>query len=199
MPWPMPGAQTLWTKCSLFCNWLYSTKINELCLPTRLSWWCQDRMSFKWVFFCILFSLHICWSLFSVKSGNILQIAHPISHLLLSVPSQGGCTHHSDCLFSEACIEGLCSDPCHCGINAECYVSQHRPYCTCPASYTGDPNVACYRGRLKFTLLLLTALSIFTSQQKTFCPQWQFVFLFQWNVSTMLTAQMTEHVLHKSA
>ncbi|MPC76474.1 hypothetical protein E2C01_070887 [Portunus trituberculatus] len=69
-----------------------------------------------------------------------------------SIPSQGGCTQHSDCLFSEACIEGLCSDPCHCGINAECYVSQHRPYCTCPPSYTGNPNVACYRGRLKFTL-----------------------------------------------
>ena len=68
-----------------------------------------------------------------------------------SVPSQGGCTQHSDCLFSEACVEGLCSDPCHCGVNAECYVSQHRPYCTCPPSYIGEPSVACYRGRLKFT------------------------------------------------
>lgn len=65
-----------------------------------------------------------------------------------SVPSQGGCTQHSDCLFSEACIGGLCSDPCRCGVNAECFVSQHRPYCTCPPSYAGDPSVACYRGRL---------------------------------------------------
>ncbi|KAG7155063.1 Neurogenic locus Notch protein-like 2, partial [Homarus americanus] len=60
------------------------------------------------------------------------------------IPSQGGCTRHTDCLFSEACVEGICRDPCNCGLNAQCHVSQHRPFCTCAPGHTGDPHTTCY-------------------------------------------------------
>lgn len=39
-----------------------------------------------------------------------------------------------------------CKDPCpgSCGLNAECYVQNHIPQCTCLQGYVGNPFVSCY-------------------------------------------------------
>ena len=62
------------------------------------------------------------------------------------VPQQGGCLQDSDCIFSEACIDGLCRDPCNCGLNAKCHIFDHRPVCSCLPAYLGDPDLSCHRG-----------------------------------------------------
>ncbi|KAK7075250.1 hypothetical protein SK128_022664 [Halocaridina rubra] len=61
------------------------------------------------------------------------------------IPSQVGCIKDTDCLFSEACVNGACRDPCNCGLNAQCHVVNHRPFCTCAHGHTGDPAVVCHR------------------------------------------------------
>lgn len=55
------------------------------------------------------------------------------------------CTTNSECSRSLACINERCVDPCvgSCGSFATCYVSNHRPICSCLEQYTGDPFSAC--------------------------------------------------------
>lgn len=57
-----------------------------------------------------------------------------------------GCRADSECLSTEACINGQCKDPCIfevCGTNAECRVNIHQARCFCPERYEGDPYRAC--------------------------------------------------------
>lgn len=60
------------------------------------------------------------------------------------VPIPPGCTADNDCPSSEACINRLCRNPCDCGNNAECYVQNHRPICSCKRGFEGNPNIACH-------------------------------------------------------
>lgn len=66
----------------------------------------------------------------------------------ISVPPQcrPECTINSECSSNLACINQKCSDPCpgSCGFNAQCYVYNHIPTCTCEDSYTGDPFTHCH-------------------------------------------------------
>ncbi|KAK2714566.1 hypothetical protein QYM36_008951, partial [Artemia franciscana] len=55
-----------------------------------------------------------------------------------------GCTN-DDCPSNEACINGVCQNPCDCGPNSDCKVVDHRPICLCKDGYAGDPNVGCYQ------------------------------------------------------
>lgn len=43
------------------------------------------------------------------------------------------------------CVQNKCQDPCPgtCGQNAECWVVNHHPLCTCRSGFTGDPFIAC--------------------------------------------------------
>lgn len=55
------------------------------------------------------------------------------------------CVMNSDCPRTRSCINSKCVDPCPgtCGSNAECYVVNHAPSCTCIAGYIGNPFTAC--------------------------------------------------------
>ncbi|CAD6236857.1 GSCOCG00008266001-RA-CDS, partial [Cotesia congregata] len=55
------------------------------------------------------------------------------------------CIVSSDCLQIQACINNKCVNPCNgiCGHGALCLVINHNPVCSCPATYEGDPFVAC--------------------------------------------------------
>lgn len=55
------------------------------------------------------------------------------------------CVMNNDCSKSKACVNNKCRDPCPgvCGRNAECYVVNHSPFCSCLSGYTGNPSIAC--------------------------------------------------------
>jgi len=55
------------------------------------------------------------------------------------------CVVNSDCASNRACVRNKCQDPCPgtCGQNADCYVVNHLPQCTCRPGYTGDPFRYC--------------------------------------------------------
>ncbi|KAF0298054.1 Neurogenic locus notch 3 [Amphibalanus amphitrite] len=57
--------------------------------------------------------------------------------------SGAACDNNSDCPMAETCLQGRCSDPCRCGVGAECRVRRHRPVCRCPEGHVGDPAVRC--------------------------------------------------------
>lgn len=54
------------------------------------------------------------------------------------------CVVDSDCARDKACSNQKCVDPCDCGINAECRVSNHRAVCNCRPRYTGNALVQCH-------------------------------------------------------
>lgn len=55
------------------------------------------------------------------------------------------CMLSSDCPNTRACLNNKCVDPCPgmCGLNAECFVMNHSPSCSCLPGYTGNPSQAC--------------------------------------------------------
>ncbi|XP_071446139.1 mucin-2-like [Hetaerina americana] len=57
------------------------------------------------------------------------------------------CESDNDCLGSEACYGSLCQDPCEfakaCAPTAKCHTMAHRPVCTCPAGFEGNPAINC--------------------------------------------------------
>lgn len=58
-----------------------------------------------------------------------------------------GCRFDDSCEDGLACIHKQCQNPCDypdsCGISALCTTVNHRPRCSCPPGYTGDPNTIC--------------------------------------------------------
>lgn len=70
------------------------------------------------------------------------------------IPEEGGsckpaqlpalsCSSDQDCNDRESCINRICRNPCNCGNNAECFIRDHRPVCSCLEGYDGDPYRAC--------------------------------------------------------
>lgn len=52
----------------------------------------------------------------------------------------------------------VCQDPCEftnaCADTARCQAKMHRPICTCPMGYEGNPAVKCFKSHpRKITLL----------------------------------------------
>jgi len=58
---------------------------------------------------------------------------------------RGDCEYDHECSSSLACFDYNCRDPCigTCGRNANCEVQDHRPICSCPQGFTGDPLSGC--------------------------------------------------------
>lgn len=56
------------------------------------------------------------------------------------------CVMNSDCPKTRSCFNQKCVDPCVgvCSSNAECFVVNHSPLCTCLPGYTGNPSIGCY-------------------------------------------------------
>lgn len=54
-----------------------------------------------------------------------------------------GCRSDEECSENEACINGKCSSPCACGVNAICEVTFHKAICICPPGYIGNPTSRC--------------------------------------------------------
>lgn len=67
------------------------------------------------------------------------------------------CVIHADCPSNLACTTERCVDPCpgSCGQQANCYVINHNPVCTCPPGYTGNALVACQLEPSKILIILL--------------------------------------------
>ncbi|KAH1017853.1 hypothetical protein HUJ05_008447 [Dendroctonus ponderosae] len=57
------------------------------------------------------------------------------------------CESDMDCLESEACYMSICQDPCEftsaCAAGARCQAKMHRPICTCPMGFEGNPAIKC--------------------------------------------------------
>lgn len=56
------------------------------------------------------------------------------------------CSINSHCPGEMLCINYHCKDPCAigvCGTGAECTILNHKPLCTCPNDYDGDPYNEC--------------------------------------------------------
>lgn len=68
--------------------------------------------------------------------------------------SLAGCTIHKDCPLTEACIEGICQEPClvwnPCAQNAICVNTNHRADCSCEDGYHGNGFNYCEPGILIF-------------------------------------------------
>lgn len=63
-----------------------------------------------------------------------------------------------DCLDDEACFMSLCQNPCEftsaCASTAKCQAKMHRPICTCPMGYEGNPAIKCFKSQpSKITIL----------------------------------------------
>lgn len=55
------------------------------------------------------------------------------------------CYADDDCSSERACRERFCINPCvdSCGTGALCRVIDHKPQCSCPRGYSGNPVVQC--------------------------------------------------------
>lgn len=82
-------------------------------------------------------------------------------------PCRPECTVDSDCSLSKACVNYKCVDPCEgsCGINAICKVVSHRPSCSCPDGFTGNPYSRCYESKLAFLKVPLCLFSYEGSEE----------------------------------
>lgn len=78
------------------------------------------------------------------------------------------CTINEDCPRYLACQNLRCSTPCPgaCGKNAICDVLNHRPACSCPFGFIGDPYTECRQRKYTFifyqvvlSILLMVKLS----------------------------------------
>ena len=75
------------------------------------------------------------------------------------------CVINSECPSNQACINEKCRDPCpgSCGADANCFVMNHTPVCTCPDGYTGDPFTYCHPkpvSRKSFSIVIIWILLI---------------------------------------
>lgn len=84
------------------------------------------------------------------------------------------CVMNSDCPKTKACRNLKCQDPCIgvCGLNSECHVTNHSPYCTCFAGYTGSPSTACHEIQRRTTIKYISTYPLyytFSSKYRTTC------------------------------
>ena len=56
-----------------------------------------------------------------------------------------GCRSNTECQLSESCVNERCVNPCNCGNNADCFVSNHYPVCTCKPGYSGNAQFGCFK------------------------------------------------------
>lgn len=69
--------------------------------------------------------------------------------LIPALDTSPECKSDSECASQLACINQRCQNPCvtsnPCSSTAECTTLQHRPTCSCPQGWAGDPQSHCYK------------------------------------------------------
>lgn len=72
------------------------------------------------------------------------------------------CILNTDCPRDKACVNNNCHNLCPgtCGINAECQVVNHSPFCSCLPGYSGNPFISCYVVQPSKTCLFLSFISV---------------------------------------
>ncbi|GBN12717.1 Fibrillin-2 [Araneus ventricosus] len=77
----------------------------------------------------------------------------PLRHICVYKRCIIGCHTDESCGADEACINKICQNPCSifgaCGRNANCRPINHKPECTCPPNFFGNPNVVCEQVKVK--------------------------------------------------
>lgn len=62
------------------------------------------------------------------------------------------CTRNEDCSLTEACIGGMCQQPCDlhnpCAHNAVCVNTNHGSDCSCAENYQGNGYIGCVPGNI---------------------------------------------------
>ena len=108
------------------------------------------------------------------------------------VSSLGTCTKDSNCLPTEVCEGGQCTDPCSsktsCGLNAQCSVARHKKLCSCPQDFTGtiynpNSNLTIYIGHPGINMVIL--LGVFSLKVATL-----------WNITDDMIYSMHWFVKH---
>lgn len=113
---------------------------NEDCLPHKLC----DRLNRRCINPCQEDSCGENAVCLPVNHGIECQCLPGYSgHAYVECSLVQGCRSDNDCDHSQACLNGKCSSPCNCGVNALCNVVNHRGVCKCPPQYTGNPAVSC--------------------------------------------------------
>lgn len=69
------------------------------------------------------------------------------------------CVINSECAMHKACIKNKCIDPCPgtCGYQAICRVVSHRPICSCPLDFIGEPYNQCIQESKKHSIYYQSA------------------------------------------
>jgi hypothetical protein len=113
---------------------------NEDCPPNKLC----DRLNRRCINVCSTDSCGDNADCFAVNHEMQCQcIAGFVGNPYITCLKIAGCRADSDCNSYEACINGKCTSPCQCGLNALCDVNNHKAVCKCPPGYTGDANTGC--------------------------------------------------------
>lgn len=75
------------------------------------------------------------------------------------------CESDSACPSDRACINQRCQEPCAitnpCGVAADCRTFDHRPICSCPDGWGGNPQLQCYRRTCSRNQATLIYFSLF--------------------------------------
>jgi hypothetical protein len=57
------------------------------------------------------------------------------------------CVLNTDCSREKTCIKNKCKNPCPepCANNAQCFVIDHIPICSCPIGFEGNAFIQCIK------------------------------------------------------
>lgn len=93
------------------------------------------------------------------------------------------CEWDSECLDMEACYNGVCEDLCGlanlCAPSARCHVVKHRPVCTCPPGYQGNPALKCFLPQPCKVCQAIPGLCLSLGGQKCITPSCEIRCLFR--------------------
>lgn len=114
-----------------------------------------DRCISKWKSFTFLPLLLIIYHYYFLllllsPCIHIRHLHYYIDLFIIIIIILVGCRTDENCGIEEACINRVCQNPCSifgaCGRNANCRPINHKPECSCPANFRGNPNVVCEQG-----------------------------------------------------
>lgn len=102
----------------------------------NLFWFCERLFSFL---FFIFLETDLCNPNPCTSNGDCLIK----NGLAICVYPE--CIINTDCPRDRACFSQKCRDPCigACGVNTICQTINHKPVCSCPSGFIGNPRVQC--------------------------------------------------------